>query len=301
MPQSSFWPAQPHYSELEFQYKRFVQQTGCSGARNSLSCLRGLNLSTIVTADVSSPFPGTTGAPEWYFLPVIDDDLIVDRMYTQFEEGRFVRVPVLVDNDTNEGTDFAPNASTTDEIKTFFKDQYAHMTTEQLNKVIELYPLMKPLPEHAKYFPSAAMAYGESTFICPGNEIASAVSKYVSPRVVFNSRYNVLDPALVASGSGVPHTVDSGAIFGCGYGGGCPASYYTTNAAIIPVNMDYYISFVKYLNPNTFRAPGAPVWEDWGTGRRLRIQTNDTAMEPVPWGQKKRCEFWKSISATMEV
>jgi acetylcholinesterase len=212
-------------------------------------------------------------------------------------------VPVLVDNDSDEGSIFAPNAATPAEVQIFFQNQYPNLTADQLNAIIEMYPLMQPLPEHEAWFPSASAAYGEACFIFPGNEIASAVAKYLSPNLAWVARYNVQDPAQIAAGLGVSHTIDLAAIFGCGDAIACPASYTTINAPIVPITMHYYISFIIALNPNTFKLPEAPAWESWGpsTGSRLRIQTDDTAMEDVPGDQIARCSAWKLFSASMEV
>jgi acetylcholinesterase len=298
IPQSSFWPTQRTVSEMEFQFQRFVEHTGCSGAANPLDCLRGLNLSTIAAANVGSPFPGATGTSQWYFLPVVDGELVVDHMYELFSSGRFIHVPVLVQNDNNEGSLFAPNASTAAEVEAFLNDNYPHLTTLELNDIMKAYPKMAPLPEHAAWFPSASAAYGDATFICPGIEIAHAAARYGDK--VWNSRFNVQDPANTAAGIGTWHTFDTFAIFGCGYAGTCDEAYLTINAGIIPMTMDYFLSFVRELDPNVWKSSSAPVWESFGSGQRLRLQTNDTAMENLPRDELRRCYLWMSLHGLLE-
>ena len=73
--------------------------------------------------------------------------------------------------------------------------------------------------------------------------------------------------------------------------------------------MDYWISFILTLDPNTYKNPAAPTWNSWyaknsqygGSGlQRLKIQTNATEMEAVPSAQLSRCDLWKSLADTTE-
>jgi carboxylesterase type B len=238
----------------------------------------------------------------WYFLPVVDGDLLTDRLYSLFEQDRLIHVPLIVTDDNNEGTDFAYNATSSSEVAQFMKNNYPGLSDLQLDTINKAYPLMDPLPKHAAYFPSAAAAYGEATFTCPGNHMAASMSRYFSPKKVWNYRFNVQDPTEVANGMGVPHVFDLPAIFGVGETNEPTYSYANTNAAIVPITMDYYLSFVKALDPNKYRNDNAPVWGSWGNGQgqRLKLQTNSTKMEDVPKEQTERCAMWTKLAAAME-
>ena len=74
------------------------------------------------------------------------------------------------------------------------------------------------------------------------------------------------------------------------------------NKNIVPVVMNYWISFVKSLDPNSHRHTSASQWDTFGKGKESRIllETNRTRMEDVPEKQVKRCEFWKRLASTME-
>ena len=185
------------------------------------------------------------------------------------------------------------------------QNNYPHLRTADTDEINQQYPLMPPLPKHAAYFPSASAAYGESTFTCPGNFISLTFANTISPYKVWNYRYNVLQANNVASGIGVPHTFESPAIFGLGNANdNVLSSYATYNAEIIPVVMDYWISFVRELTPNRYKYRGAPHWESFGDGkdggRRILLQTNETSMEKIPTDQVERCEFWRGLAITME-
>jgi acetylcholinesterase len=190
-------------------------------------------------------------------------------------------------------------------VSTFFTNNYPLLTPADTSAINAVYPLLPPLPEHAAYFPSASAAYGEATFTCPGILISLSYTQYAERAQVWNYRYNVLQASNVAAGLGVPHTFESPAIFGLGMANDAVTSSYASyNNEIIPVVMDYWISFVRDLDPNTFKYEGAPVWDSYLSGpqggSRLKLQTNITAMEVVPQDQNNRCEFWRGLATVME-
>ncbi|OJJ50739.1 hypothetical protein ASPZODRAFT_55150 [Penicilliopsis zonata CBS 506.65] len=314
--QSPFWPTQRTVAEMQFQYDRFVNDTGCAigekvkedDDKKTLECLRGLDIATIQAANVPSPFPGarsTTSSPlpTWYFLPVIDGDLIPDDLYRLFDTGRFLSVPLMVGSDTDEGSTFASDASTPDEVSSFLQTNYPHLTDPQLKEINTAYPLLLPaLPAHRAYFPSLSAAYGDATFTCPALEIATALAaRQTSP--VWTYRYNVLSPLNQAAGLGVPHMFETAAIFGPGFAGPADPSYSTLNSAIVPVTMAYWVSFILTLDPNPLRSAGAPVWprSERNLTSRLRLQTNASVMEAVPNQLTEKCTMWRRMAGVMEV
>ncbi|KAJ5101233.1 hypothetical protein NUU61_003455 [Penicillium alfredii] len=302
--ESSFWPTLRTVAEMEFQYERFARDVGCHSADDVLACLRATDIKTIQMANVARPFPGGSSAPIplWYFLPVVDGTLIPGRLYSLFDQGQFIAVPLMVSDDTNEGTSFAYDATNQLEVAQFMKNNYPGLSGLQLNAIHKAYPRMNALPQHGAYFPSAAAAYGDSTFTCPGNLMATNMARHFSSSQVWNYRFNVRDPTEVANGMGVPHVFDLPAIFGVGQTNMPAYSYANSNADIVPITMDYYLSFIKALNPNTHRNSIAPEWHAWGSGagQRLKLQTNATAMEKVPQTQLEHCSMWKTFAADME-
>ncbi|KAJ5151585.1 hypothetical protein N7492_009880 [Penicillium capsulatum] len=302
--ESNFWPTQRTVTEMKFQYDGFVKDLGCDGKDNSLSCLRSLRIDTLQKADVTKPFPGGSKSPNplWYFLPVVDGKLVPDRLWHLFQQDKFLHVPLMVSDDTNEGTDFGYNADNPQEVAQFIKNNYPGLNDTQLSTINRAYPLTQPLPKHKPYFPSAAKAYGESTFTCPGNLMSASMAQHFSADKVWNYRFNVRDPSEVAAGKGVPHVFDLPAIFGVSSTNEPTESYATINRAIIPITMNYFLSFVKSLDPNKHRDKKAPEWKSWGkgTGQRLKLQTNATEMEDVPKDQLERCSMWNTLAAAMQ-
>lgn len=73
-------------------------------------------------------------------------------------------------------------------------------------------------------------------------------------------------------------------------------SYFTYNAGSVSLVMHYWLSFVRFLDPNVQRMVGAPVWHPWsGNQSRLVLQLPDPVMENVTQLERARCDFWQSI------
>ena len=68
--------------------------------------------------------------------------------------------------------------------------------------------------------------------------------------------------------------------------------------------MDYWLSFVRALDPNKYKEAGSPTWETVGKGeaqRRLLIEgAGKAGMESEPKDQQERCAFWEGLAVVME-
>jgi acetylcholinesterase len=301
--ESVFFPAQPRLSELEWQFERFASSVDCDpSSERAMSCLRGLSAVTLQRANVMTPFPGRSGNPLFYWTPCVDGDLIQDLPYKLYSSGQFLHLPVLYGTDTDEGSVFAPGgARSSADVASFFQDNYPGLSNEQANDVVARYPKLARLPGHEDWFPTASMAYGEATFTCPAVSVLAAMASHwpEGASKLFAYRYDVFDEGNAAAGIGVPHLFEAAAIFGPDNIGGAPGSYYTYNADMVPLVMDYWISFVRALDPNAHRNEGAPEWPGWGTERKRRLlfQTGNLSVEYTPADQVERCEYWKSMAA----
>ena len=309
MMESPFWPTHRTVGEMEFQYTRFAANLSCSASEAAggdvLACLRSKDTKTLQASDVASAFPGGSGPAEWYFLPVVDGEFSADYLYNLFEQGRVVPVPLLVGDDTDEGTGFSPNATNSTEFLDFVKDNFPKLSDADLQSINQTYPKdgFGTFPMHADYFAATETAYGESTFICPGIEVSNSLTRYNAASQVWNYRYNVPIKENVETGFGVPHVSEKPAIWGPGNSGPCgdPCSYRSYNAPIVPILMDYWISFIVALDPNAHKNAKAPEWRPWSNNgdwclQRLKIQVNSTEMEDVPASQISRCGLWKSLA-----
>ncbi|KAH1493264.1 hypothetical protein LV164_007445 [Aspergillus fumigatus] len=292
-------------NESQFAYNNLVIRTGCASENDTLACLRNLDTASLQRQNFNTPFPGAQLAPLYMYGPTIDGDLVPDYTYRLFHQGKFIRVPVIFGDDTNEGTVFVPkDVSSVSEVDKFLQNQFPKIELHHLAKINELYlqeNQTQSFPDASVWWRPASNAYGEMCYICPGINM-SAVYENAGVKS-WNYHYAVEDEAAQASGTGVSHTVEVNAIWGPKYtNGGAPPSYTTTNAPIVPVMQGYWTSFIKTFNPNTHRYPGSPEWKTWGDGggyNRNFIKTNETKMESVPIDQKQRCGYLTNIGTAL--
>lgn len=236
--------------------------------------------------------------------PTLDYDFISDYTYRAYAQGKFVKVPAIYGDDTNEGTIFTPrNTSTIGESDSFLQAQFPMLTLPQLAKINALYPIAEQFNNSGAYWRQVSNAYGEMRYICPGIYVSSIYEQY-NVSGIWNYRWNVIDPVSAAEGYGVTHTVEVAAIWGMeSVNGGGPASYNSTNKGIVPVVQGYWTSFIRSFDPNLCRLEGTPTWEEFGSGQgyqRLMFQTNNTHMEMVPEDQRERCAYLNSIGVDLE-
>ena len=307
--------------ESQYQYDDFARRLNCSGAA-SLACLRGKTARELQLENYNIPYPGATGPPLYMWNPVIDGDFIQGLKYNTLTEGKFVHVPTIVGDDTDGGSIFAPrDASSPSQSNRFLKDQFPGLTPRQLRDIGALYPNENTTcPRAGCYYQQASRVYGDMRYMCPGLFLSSAVAAArrhgVGPRS-WNYRYDVRDAAQVRQGLGVPHVVELAAVFGPAYtGNGGPPSYVSggPNAPVVPLVQAYWISFIRALDPNPFRRPGAPAWMPWTTGarpgtlepisstapRRLLFETGGTAtMEAVDGLTRERCLYLWNIGPSL--
>lgn len=116
MAESIFFPAQPFVRELEYQFDRVINQTGCVGVApaQQMACLRGKDVSLLQAANVAQSFPGRTEPPLplFYWTPCVEGEFLQDLPYRLFEKGQFVSVPIVFGTSTNGASSTSPHLVT---------------------------------------------------------------------------------------------------------------------------------------------------------------------------------------------
>ncbi|KAM3420542.1 Carboxylic ester hydrolase [Cercospora zeina] len=312
--ESQSFPPVRSIEESQFAYDNLVIRTNCTASWNdTLGCLRNVSAADLQRENYNTPFPGAQEAALYMYGPTLDYDFIADYPTRAYLEGKFVRVPAIYGDDTNEGTVFTPkNTSSYGQSSTFLQNNFPELSIKQLGQINELYPV-EDTPSFngsGRYWRQAADAYGDLRYTCPGILVSASLVKIGVPS--WNYHWNVVDPAAEAEGSGVQHTVEVHAIFGpTNTNGGAPASYRVggVNEGVSAVVQGYWTSFIRTLDPNEKRVAGTPVWEEWtGTavnglkGRRLRFERalNATGMESPSERQQERCGYFASIGLSVK-
>ncbi|KAL6692872.1 alpha/beta-hydrolase [Trichoderma pleuroticola] len=295
-------------AQSQYMYTQFATRVGCVG-KDSLACMRSKTAVELQTNNFNIPLPGAANPPNYMWLPVLDQEFVQDFTYRVFQKGKFIKVPTIYGDDSNGGTKFAPkDTATLQQSNSYVLDQYPVLTLEMLGQINEMYPNPNTsCPAVGCYWRHASNVYQEARYMCPGMYISSVVNKHGKDSWVY--RWNVEDPDQMASGLGVPHTVELNALWGANYVDSAPASYQDgqINAAASPTMQHYWLNFIKYYNPNgknIYSTSKYPQWKAWSdrAQSRLTFQTGGKAeMIPVDSGLKQRCDFWTTngVALTM--
>jgi carboxylesterase type B len=85
------------------RYNAIISRVNCSSSWDTLACLR-----TIPYEELNAAINSTVDQANTNWWPIVDGDFI--RKYTslQLESGDFVKVPVLIGANADEGTSYAP-------------------------------------------------------------------------------------------------------------------------------------------------------------------------------------------------
>ncbi|KAF4460525.1 lipase 2 [Fusarium albosuccineum] len=297
--ESTFMPGQPKVDDLEYQFERVVNATDCYEEDDRMACLRSKSSEELQSQNGKAPFDGRTYRAYFYWAPCTDGDMFPDYPSNLYEKGDFVKVPTLIgactNGKTSEGSGYAVNAGSSAQFIRFMQNEYPYLTEEDTETILDLYPREPKLPKHDIWFPSASRAYGEVTFVCPVNNVLNAIASHSDDDAkLWSYRYNVQIDEFVEQGRGVPHVANGPAVFGPNMvASSAKASYLTYNAPMIPIVMNYWISFVRALDPNKYRYEDTPRWETWGDDqRRLLFELGNVTMESVDKGERERCEAW---------
>lgn len=311
-------------SESQYQYDELVTRTKCDQATtdnsDTLSCLRRLNITEFQTQNIMTRFPDTKADPLFPYNPTLDMDFIQGYTMDLFNSGRYVKLPAIYGDVSNEGTVFVPKSATdtVDQSNDFLQAQFPLLNKTQLDIIQSIYKperqnIYPRIGNAGKYWRSTADAYGDQRYVCPGFFVNDVHAHYAPNNPTagnWNYHYNVSEPSQIAEGLGTPHVAEQSAV----WGESSPSSYRTTNQPIIPMMQSYWISFIATFDPNTKAAKGAPKWDDWGAsapdpsgGKRLLVQNpgrngdlSTTAMETVDPDYRERCKQLGSWSIAIK-
>uniref|UniRef100_A0A8H7TVS9 Carboxylic ester hydrolase n=1 Tax=Bionectria ochroleuca TaxID=29856 RepID=A0A8H7TVS9_BIOOC len=292
--------------ESQYQYNNLAIRLGCT-VKDSLACLRNKTAVQIQKVNTYNlPLPRAAKPPLYQWLPVLDNEFIPDYPYRAFAEGRVIKVPTIIGDDKNGGTDFTERttASLVDS-NLWIANQYPTITPDMFGEVNRLYPnTNNTCPNAGCYWRQLSDVYGDIRFMCPALFMSSQL-RALGSSASYSYLWNVEDPALMREGLGVPHTVETDALLGTQYGKeGAPESYKPggINEMASPIMQGYWTSFIRSLDPNKHRYPGTAEWRNWETGSPRRIvfgTKGKTEMEEIPPELKEKCEFWVKYGTQM--
>lgn len=108
-------------------YDNLVIRAECANVTDTLSCLRSKTAQELQAVNINTAFPGAAAPPLYMYGPTVDGDVIQDYTYKLFAEGKFIKVPTIFGDDSNGGTIFVPqNTSTLADSSMFAPQDFRH-------------------------------------------------------------------------------------------------------------------------------------------------------------------------------
>jgi carboxylesterase type B len=263
-----FYIAQGGPNRTQAAFDTVVSQVGCRNATNKVQCLREVPFQTL-NATMNGTLWNTGG-----FNPVIDGDFTQDYGSRALQNGKFVKVPLIVGANSDEGASFAPQGINTTEqfsaalsaLPPSFRDQILKAYPDDLStNVIAALGTGRPAAKYGQQFRRASTYTGDNLFIAPRRQ--TAVTWAQNNLTTYAYRFNA-DQAGFSQEEAVSHFKEIGFVFrniiGTGWRPdirpfeGKPQRY---------IDLAYFMSstwasFVHDLNPNGWasRPKGIEAW-----------------------------------------
>ncbi|KFY87700.1 hypothetical protein V500_06825 [Pseudogymnoascus sp. VKM F-4518 (FW-2643)] len=292
--ESNSFGAQLTVNGSQYQYDGLVNRTECNKLPDTLKCLRELPVEVIASNNIIMHNPGTRGSPLFMYSNVVDGPggFTEDYTYNMYADSKFIKVPVIFGSVTNEGTLFTPDrTNNVTDMTNFLKNNFAKLTTGQLDHIVSLYPQDKTeYPRKGAWWRTAADAYGELRYNCPGQFMSRMFQNHTNGASSWHYLWDVVPPINTKSGMGAMHASTMYSIWNITTG---------QAAELNPAIQAYWASFIRTKNPNTYRLSGTPEWGTFGTAmERLHFPTDpkNLSMEAVGAGEKTRCDYFSSIA-----
>ncbi|KII93361.1 hypothetical protein PLICRDRAFT_100054 [Plicaturopsis crispa FD-325 SS-3] len=221
-------------------YDALVDETGCSGASDTLNCLRAVPYQVLLNAVNKSPsISSYQQSLILAWLPRADGIFLKDDIQALVASGSVARIPIVNGNCDDEGTLFSLsslNVTTSDELKTYISSTILPSINEStVDRVLQLYPddITKGSPFDTgilnaitPQFKRIAAFLGDAVFQGPRRYFLQQISGKQKTWSYVNKRLKELP------GLGSAHATDILNV----YAGGDLT--------------DYLINFVNHLDPN---------------------------------------------------
>ncbi|POS78468.1 carboxylesterase [Diaporthe helianthi] len=298
-----------------------LNATGCLNATDPIDCMRMMPI---------AEFQNKTTKDGWG--PTIEGKLIAAPHYQMFEQGRFQNIPVIYGYASDEATpNFISNqtVNTTEEVgASVLKAVGKSMTETELAAVMAAYPeSLNSVSVFGRDMNArnASLRQGSGAQWQRDAAIKTELKEHCNAAFLsdiyasvgqaqnYAYRYNILDETAGGNadkGLFSPHVSELYSVWGNkntdGGDPGCiklDATDPLSCATGAKIAQAYWISFVRTLNPNTFRLEGSPEWTAWTIAEPNRIVLDNAAasMEKMgaavgevsigepPMNQRQRC------------
>jgi para-nitrobenzyl esterase len=257
---------------------RFVAETPCAEVGDPVSCLRELDVETLLRSGSVPITVGPSPPADFAWGPVIDGEVLPERPLDRIAGGRHAKVPLIVGANADETALSTPPVADEAELR---RQLSAFGGPNFVDAVLQLYPV------DAFDSPRDALVqiFSDATFVCGSRVIARAAVRGGSEPVHRYLFAQSLDRTAFERSLGAFHGVELGFLFGT-LGGGRPLT--ATEATTVELIQRLWTDFAAH---------GALEEGEWPPYRSdeplLRIEAEPSVS--TQW-RDAQCDFWDMIS-----
>ncbi|KAI0527973.1 alpha/beta-hydrolase [Xylaria bambusicola] len=288
--------------------KNLTRSVGCWGTSDQLACLREVDQETLFAAH-----------PSVVWNPLLDGDFLTGYPSQLMQEGKYVKVPILLGANTDEGFAISGTLNTEEDIfhSIFTWRSYA-FTPPTVRKLLELYPddpCHEPPfaitnctrhPTRGLMWRRAAAIGADLVMISGRRRMAELYTEAGMP--VYSYRFDQR-PWNGNEWDGVKHFVNVAYSFQNVSGLLGPSPQYDSHARLARAIGQAYVAFVNHLDPNkvglaknTTEVEALPRWPRYNLRRPMNMVLNATVnwVEADTW-RKEGIEFMMTPKVAKEL
>ncbi|KAG2174021.1 hypothetical protein INT44_000135 [Umbelopsis vinacea] len=272
-----WWQSLKPQSYQDEQYQTVLHQSNCT----SIDCLRNLSTDKIkeLTASTEPKWANTNYKKytygDFYYGPVLDGDFIRELPSVAFAAGRFTRVPILVNHDSDEGFVFSNPNETSQEFVQDLNALFFNPPQQFLDTLDRLYSLSS---YNNSVFNQRKAIFADDYINCGTEIIATASVHYLkNPSAVYK---------FISSASYGYHGTLSQYIYNQN-----PNGPFGLNDTLGYFLQDYYLSFIKHQDPNVEKNISAPHFPSYASGNKILLVSDEDITTAADPDQREQCYF----------
>ncbi|KAL2802138.1 Alpha/Beta hydrolase protein [Aspergillus granulosus] len=194
---SPFWPKTYRYDDPEAEaiYEQLVNLTGCADAKDSLKCLKSVDVQTIRDANLVIAAGNTYTTSSYTWAPVVDDTFLLETLTDAVTHDRIETKYIFTTYNTHEGENFIPpgfNYADSAESADGFNSSTAsfhewltgflpELSSRQIRLLEEkYYPVTgstETLDSYNSTYVRAGLVYRDVVLACPAYWLSSGATK----------------------------------------------------------------------------------------------------------------------------
>jgi carboxylesterase type B len=254
-------PASPTFFTPK-QAEKFYNEVASGLKCDNIECVRESSPGDLYYENYPMSFPDRNTPPRWMWAPTTEPKggLWTEGAPASIMNNRYAKVPTIMGFTSNEGTDqVKKDTDTEDDFRAYLKDHYPLLTDADLTLLVKTFPNDRHWRDSGRWWDAVAKAQGGIRYICPTYLASNSIAKHNPPSVpTYQYQWDVMWGEDIENGYGTKHAGTVGQVM-----------------VRRPNEIsDYFISFVKYLDPNVERSAGTPEWEKLDGRKRRLFFTN---------------------------